>query len=167
MNLEIQRTVSKWTPGWMKERIKELPRATHASPVFNTVNDVGALAPVVFSGEQIPGTYKIREIKSQGIPYPPKSTIPSSMVPSFWLENGCIVSFEEKNINCPNNGNSDSGWHGLHVITQTCSMIPQELIMMVRFRQNTMEIRKRIQEIYAYVWSCRARFSLFQPLLLM
>ena len=140
----------------------------HASPSsVNQVSDARALAPVVFSGDGGSQTCKIRKFKAKGRPSPPISTLLNPMVASFRPKNGCIMSFDEENENCPNNGSLNSGKHELHVTTQTWSLTPQELIMMVRFKQNTMEIKKRIQVMYAYVWSYRARFRLFHPLFFM
>jgi hypothetical protein len=152
----------------LNERTNRIAQKRHARslPVFAWVS-AGARAPVVFSGWLNVRSCKIGKVKAKEGPLHPNSTLLNPVVASFRPKNGCIMSFDEENENCPNNGSLNSGKHELHVTTQTWSLTPQELIMMVRFKQNTMEIKKRIQVMYAYVWSYRARFRLFHPLFLM
>ena len=98
-----------WGPGGKGEPIRTHDRATHASPESTLVSDAGALAPVVFSDDQNVQTCKIRRIEAKERPNLHNLTLLSSMALLVSIENGCIMSFEEKNINFPNNGNLDSG----------------------------------------------------------
>src|ERR1051325_9575812 len=82
-------------------RIKDLPRATQALAGSNEVNDAGALAPVVFSGQPEIETSKIRRINGKGGPYPPKSMAASSMVPLVSTESSCTSRFEEDSLKHP------------------------------------------------------------------
>src|ERR1051325_6262581 len=90
----------------MNGRIRTRRSATHASPVSVSVNDAGALAPIVFSGDSKLQTCKIAKINGKGIPYPPKSTLANPMVALVSIENACIDQFESNSSKCPNNGKS-------------------------------------------------------------
>src|ERR1051325_7106931 len=57
-------------PSW-HEWTNQTASLCHANPRRSSpVNDAGALAPVVFSGQPEIETGKIREIKSSKVPYP-------------------------------------------------------------------------------------------------
>src|ERR1043165_6109620 len=90
-----------WTPVNTNGRIRESHRATPTSHRSSPVNDAGALAPVVFSGQPEIKTGKIRKIKSSKVPYPPKSSIPDSMVVSVSIENASNYQFEAPQFENP------------------------------------------------------------------
>ena len=79
----------------------------------------GALAPVVFSGENKLQTCKIMEIKAKENPIPPNSTLLSPMVLLVLTENGCIIQFEASQFGSPKHGIMVSGRSSLHVRVQT------------------------------------------------
>ena len=91
-------------PGNSNERIRTLDRATHAPRRSSSVNDAGALAPVVFSDDLKLKTWKIRKINGKGGPYPPKSTMANPLVASVLAESACNTRFDRSRPKCPNNG---------------------------------------------------------------
>src|ERR1043165_7001355 len=82
-----------WTPVNSNERIRTLDCATHAHAGQAIVNDAGALAPVVFSGDDDFQTCEIKEIEAKENPIPPKSTLLNPLVASVSAKNACIDQF--------------------------------------------------------------------------
>ena len=83
-----------WTPsqpGWTNQ---ELPLRHACSRRSQQVADAGALAPVVFSGDDEPQTCKIKEIEAKENPIPPKSTLLNPLVASVSAKNTCIDQFD-------------------------------------------------------------------------
>ena len=68
------------------------------------VSDAGALAPVVFSGEDERQTCKTRHLKAKERSCPPKSDLLSSLVALVLIESAWIGSFESHNLESPSNG---------------------------------------------------------------
>ena len=93
-----------WTPVSAKERIKASHCATPACAGVSQVNDAGALAPVVFSGDGDLKTCKIRNLKAKERSCPPISTLLNSMEASVSTESACTGRFEASQIPNPNNG---------------------------------------------------------------
>ena len=87
--------------GWTNQR----ERSRHTSlRRIQWVNDAGALAPVVFSGQPETGKRKIQRINGKGGPYPPKSRAANTMVRSSCPESSWISWFETHSSKNPNNG---------------------------------------------------------------
>ena len=101
---EVKNTVSWWTPGGRNERIRKHEFATHATPSSTLVNDAGALAPVVFSGEENVQTCKITRIKRKRRPCPPKSDLLNPLVASVLTESACTGRFEASQFGNPKYG---------------------------------------------------------------
>ena len=116
--LNFKHSQHAWGPSVTWERIRMRYRATLATPESTPVNDAGALAPVVFSGEHHGRSCKIGKIKAKERPSHPNSTPADSMVPLFWPENDCTGSFEEDNQNGPSNGRSLLLRKSLHAMHQ-------------------------------------------------
>ena len=91
---ENQRAVSMWAPSLVNERINATHCATQAVNRSEPVNDAGALAPVVFSGEFHVQTCKTARITREGRPCPPKSDLLSPLVVSVLAKSACISQFD-------------------------------------------------------------------------
>src|ERR1043165_3287770 len=87
---------------WMDESGAPLRHA--CSRRSQQVADAGALAPVVFSGDDEPQTCKIRKIKAQEGPIPPNSTLLSSMALLVSSENAYISCFDRTSSTSTNYG---------------------------------------------------------------
>ena len=110
----------------MNGRITDLPRATQAHAGQRQVNDAGALAPVVFSGEEILGTCKIRTINEKEGPYPPKSTMANTMVVLVFPESASNYQFETQQLQNPKHGIVRFGRSTLLAIAQIVYMESHE-----------------------------------------
>ena len=112
----------------LDERANQNARSCHACLAGPTsVNDAGALAPVVFSGQPETGKRKIQRINGKGGPYPPKSRAANTMVRSSCPESSWISRFETHSSKNPNNGMLGFLRVCLHVMHQMHSNASPEL----------------------------------------
>ena len=141
------------------KRTNQITQNRHASssPV-NKVHDAGALAPVVFSGDQNLRSCKISQIKGKGGPYPPKSRAANTMVVSVCPESAWKTRYDTDNQNCPNNGEPCFLRASWHEMVQTWSNTCPEYKQTHKNNYQRMNLRNRKSRGYQIGAGCMERF---------
>ena len=129
---ENQRADSMWAPSLVNERINATHCATQAVNRSEPVNDAGALAPVVFSGEEDVQTCKITRIKRKGRPSPPKSDLLNALVALVLAESACTGRFEASQLGNPKHGNTRFWRSTSQTIAQIHPLVSHEHIASIR-----------------------------------
>src|ERR1051325_3091739 len=96
------------------------------------VNDAGALAPVVFSGEEIPGTCKITRIQRKRRPCPPKSDLLNPLMVLVLTESACTGRFEAFQFGKPKNDISCFGRSNSIAIAQIGSLASHKHVRSIK-----------------------------------